>query len=224
MSEATPVAHVVDDDESIRALWQWLMDSRVVAVRTYASAAEFMAAHRDEGPACLVLDLKLPDMNGLELQKSLTARGVGVTIGRRFGHAGDGSVSYTYGHSSRMAGVSGEPGVSRALAFRDNDFHDFVARLQAVLRATDTRIAAFCRMNTLAPDAEGPGTEADRFTRFDVQLSQGIPFIGELTRADWELLLAYRNLFYEVSEGGTLDELSVVNPPTRMLGGITVRF
>jgi len=35
----------------------------------------------------------------------------------------------------------------------------------------------------LAPDAEGPGTEADRFTRFDVQLSQGIPFIGELTRA-----------------------------------------
>ena len=57
-----------------------------------------------------------------------------------------------------------------------------------------------------------------------MQLSQGIPFLGELTSADWELLLAYRNLFYETTEGGTLDELAVVNPPSRVLGGITVRF
>lgn len=154
---------------------------------------------------------------------SITARGMGVTLGRRFGQAVDGSVTYTYGHSSRkgrFAGAAG-PGV---LAFPENDFHDVAARLQAVLRLTDTRIAAFCRINTLSPDAEGPGTEGERFTRFDVQLSQGIPFLGELTRADWELLLAYRNLFYETTEGGTLDELAVVNPPSRVLGGITVRF
>jgi hypothetical protein len=154
---------------------------------------------------------------------SVRASGLGVSVGRRFGQSVDGSVSYTYGHSSRQ-GRSTAPAAGTVLVFPENDFHDFVARLQAVLRPTDTRIVAFCRVNTLTPDAEGPGTEGDTFTRFDVQLSQGIPFLGDLTRADWELLLAYRNLFYEATEGGTLDELAVVNPPSRVLGGITVRF
>jgi hypothetical protein len=45
-----------------------------------------------------------------------------------------------------------------------------------------------------------------------------------LTRADWEVLLSVRNLFYEVSEGGTLDELAVLHPPKRVLGGISIRF
>jgi outer membrane receptor protein involved in Fe transport len=154
---------------------------------------------------------------------SVSARGMGVTVGRRFGLAVDGSVSYSYGRSSLKEGSVALP-AGGAPAFRDNDFHDLAARLQAVLRQTDTRIVAFCRVNTLAADAEGPGAEGDLLTRFDVQLSQGIPFLGELTRADWELLLAYRNLFYETTEGGTLDELTVLNSPSRVLGGITVRF
>lgn len=74
------LAYVVDDDESIRTLWQWLMESRGIAVRTFASAAAFMAAYRDEGTACLVLDLQLPDMSGLELQRQLAARGVDIPI------------------------------------------------------------------------------------------------------------------------------------------------
>ena len=60
--------------------------------------------------------------------------------------------------------------------------------------------------------------------RFDVQLRQGLPFLGSLTRADWEFLLAVRNLFYETTEGATLDEVAVLNPPKRVLGGISVRF
>lgn len=155
---------------------------------------------------------------------SLDARGVGVTLGRRFSRAVEGSVTYTYGYSRRSTRTTRTDGLVGAFAYADNDFHDLVARLNAVLESTDTRLIAFCRFNSLSPDAEGPGTESERTTRFDVQLSQGIPFLGELTRADWELLLAYRNLFYETTEAGMLDELAVVNPPNRMLGGITVRF
>jgi len=155
---------------------------------------------------------------------SLSARGVGVTLARRFSHAVEGSVTYTYGYSTGATRMAGALGPAGALAYANNDFHDFVARLNAVLDVTDTHLIAFCRFNSLSPDAEGPGTEGERTTRFDVQLSQGIPFLGELTRADWNLLLAYRNLFYETTEAGMLDEIAVVNPPNRMLGGITVKF
>ena len=74
------IAYVVDDDESIRTLWQWLMESRGYPVRTFASASEFIAGYRDEGAACLVLDLNLPDMSGLELQRYLSAQGVEIPI------------------------------------------------------------------------------------------------------------------------------------------------
>ena len=60
--------------------------------------------------------------------------------------------------------------------------------------------------------------------RFDVQLSQGLPFLGGFTRADWNFLLAVRNVFYETSEGALMDEVAVINPPKRVLGGISVRF
>ena len=107
------------------------------------------------------------------------------------------------------------------------------SRVATLAQVTPNREMAFTSLNGTVDVTLPAATKANLrlrssngeiYSDFDVQLSQGIPFIGELTRADWELLLAYRNLFYEVSEGGTLDELSVVNPPTRMLGGITVRF
>jgi hypothetical protein len=70
-----------------------------------------------------------------------------------------------------------------------------------------------------------PGTSrASTATRFDVQLTQGLPFLAPLTRADWELLVAVRNMFYEASQVGFLDELAVQDPPTRVVGGIAVRF
>jgi len=75
----TPTAYVVDDDESIRTLWCWLMESNGVAVRTFASAGEFIESYRGE-PGCLVLDVRLPGMSGLELQEYLARNGVGIPI------------------------------------------------------------------------------------------------------------------------------------------------
>jgi hypothetical protein len=104
----------------------------------------------------------------------------------------------------------------------DAEFHDVGGRLETAFSRTDTRLVAYCRFNTLV--SPEPGTAARRTTRFDVQLSQGLPFLGTLTRADWDVLVAFRNLFYEGDEGAVLDEVAVANPPRRVLGGISVRF
>ncbi len=67
----TPTAYVVEDDESISTLWRWLMESNGIAVRTFKSALEFIHGYTPGAPGCLVLDLRLPGMSGLELQDYL---------------------------------------------------------------------------------------------------------------------------------------------------------
>ena len=156
----------------------------------------------------------------------LQARGMGLTVTRRFGDAFSGSVTYTYGHSWRRAPVAvTEAGALPDLfAYHDADFHDVVGRIETFIDWSDTRVIAFYRLNRLTPEVEGKKTGALANARFDVQVRQGLPFLGGLTRADWEFLLAVRNLFYETSEGASLDEVTVLNPPKRVLGGISVRF
>lgn len=85
-SGVTPTVYVVDDDEAIRTLWRWLMESNGIAVQTFASAAEFIAEYRPGGPACLVLDVRLPGMSGPELQEHLKQRGVEIPIVFVSGH------------------------------------------------------------------------------------------------------------------------------------------
>ena len=87
MSEAPlPTAYVVDDDDAIRTLWRWLMESNAIPVQTYASAAEFIAGYRRGAPGCLVLDLDLPGMSGLELQEYLNREGIEIPIVFVTGH------------------------------------------------------------------------------------------------------------------------------------------
>jgi carboxypeptidase family protein len=145
-------------------------------------------------------------------------RGMGVKVSRRFGDVLQGSMTYTYGHSWRPEAVAAQP----MLAFREGDFHDLAARVETMIEGTDTRVVAFCRVNRLASPELLQGSMTN--TRFDVQVSQGLPFLGAITRADWDVLVAVRNLFYEASEGGVLDEMAVAHPPKRVLGGISVRF
>jgi TonB-dependent receptor-like protein/carboxypeptidase family protein len=156
------------------------------------------------------------------------ARGLGVTVGRCFGDVVRGSMSYTYGRTQRDEAGLATHGDVIALAHPESGFHDFAARVETVIEGTDTRLVAYYRLNRLNPVADGgegvPEPAALTNTRFDVQLSQGLPFLGSLTRADWDFLVAVRNLFYETSEGALLDEVAVSNPPKRVLGGISVRF
>jgi len=82
-----PTAFVVDDDEAIRTLWRWLMESNGIGVRTFASATEFIAGYDAGTPGCLVLDLKLPGMSGLELQEYLLRERIDIPIVIVTGHA-----------------------------------------------------------------------------------------------------------------------------------------
>jgi hypothetical protein len=152
----------------------------------------------------------------------LTARGMGLTISRQMGMV-TGSMTYTYGHGRRMGlGAVPEDLLSeRVLTFTETDFHDVVARVETVIAGTDTRLLALYRLNSLIPQGD---ERAVNSTRFDVQLSQGLPFLGDITHADWDLLLAVRNFYYEEADGALLDEVAVINPPKRVLGGIAVRF
>ncbi len=79
-SDQRPTVYVVDDDESIRTLWRWLMESNGIAVKTFATAADFIESYRNGGAGCLVLDLKLPGMSGLELQQYLNRKDVEIPI------------------------------------------------------------------------------------------------------------------------------------------------
>jgi hypothetical protein len=72
-----------------------------------------------------------------------------------------------------------------------------------------------------SPAAEADDAELD--ARFDVQVSQRLPFLA-FTNAQWEVLFAVRNLFREFDAGAFYDELLVVRPPKRIVGGLLVRF
>jgi FixJ family two-component response regulator len=71
MSPASPVIFVVDDDVSVRESLELLMRHEGLAVETFTSAQEFLARPRVSVPSCLILDVSLPDLNGLELQKRI---------------------------------------------------------------------------------------------------------------------------------------------------------
>jgi len=84
--QTRPTAYIVDDDESIRTLWRWLLESNGMAVEAFATAKEFIDAYQPGGPACLVLDLRLPGMSGLELQEYLREREISIPIVFVTGH------------------------------------------------------------------------------------------------------------------------------------------
>jgi FixJ family two-component response regulator len=80
VTEAPPTVFVVDDDASVRRSTERQVRSLGFGVRTFASAKEFLDAARGEGPACLVLDVHLPGLGGLDLQRELTTSGVRIPV------------------------------------------------------------------------------------------------------------------------------------------------
>jgi FixJ family two-component response regulator len=71
---------VVDDDPSMREALQDLFHSIGIETRTYATARDFSAAAVSDAPGCLVIDIRLPDMNGLDFQTQLTQMGVQLPV------------------------------------------------------------------------------------------------------------------------------------------------
>ena len=75
-----PRVHIVDDDEAMRDSLKWLVESRGLRVELYPSAEAFLDAYDNGFCGCLVLDVRMPGMNGLDLYEQLQARGGALPV------------------------------------------------------------------------------------------------------------------------------------------------
>jgi FixJ family two-component response regulator len=80
MKEQDPIVFVIDDDRMIREGLQGLIKSVGLRVETFASAQDFLGAKRPDAPACLVLDVRMPGLSGLDLQLKLRDGGIPIPI------------------------------------------------------------------------------------------------------------------------------------------------
>ena len=80
MREDPATVFVVDDDEAVRASLKLLLKTLGLPAQTYASAQEFLATFDERRGGCLVLDIRMPGMSGLELQEELNTRGAMMPI------------------------------------------------------------------------------------------------------------------------------------------------
>ena len=153
--------------------------------------------------------------------------GVGITYTHALADNVRGSIDY----SVAAADWANQPSRDRlhlartvpgALREDGERIHDITTTLETAFPQSDTRIFLLYKMNSayVRDDQLSPGLDA----RWDVQVTQGLPFMS-FTNAEWEMLVGVRNLFREAfTETSVYDELLVVRPPKRLVGGITVRF
>jgi FixJ family two-component response regulator len=128
MIDLTPTVYIVDDDNGVRSSIRILMKSVGLPATTFASAQEFLAAYHATQGGCVVLDIRMPGMSGLELQQELNQRGAVIPVIFITGH---GDVP--------MAVEAMRHGAFDFLQkpFRDQDLIDRVQ--QALLRDRETR-------------------------------------------------------------------------------------
>ena len=81
-----PTVFVVDDDQAMRGSLQWLLESLKLNVETYASAKDFLSAYDPVHPGCLLLDVRMPDVSGLQLQEILAQRQIRIPVILITGH------------------------------------------------------------------------------------------------------------------------------------------
>ena len=86
MIAVAPLVFVVDDDPSVRKSLARLLESAGYVVEAFAAAREFLARERYAGPCCLVLDVRMPGLSGLDVQQTLAAAGRRMSIIFATGH------------------------------------------------------------------------------------------------------------------------------------------
>ncbi len=80
MTEEKPTVFVVDDDEAVRESLRFLISSVDLQVKTFASATDFLDAYQPGLQGCLVVDVRMPGMSGLELQRQLSDRSISLPV------------------------------------------------------------------------------------------------------------------------------------------------
>jgi FixJ family two-component response regulator len=74
------IVHVIDDDESVRSALQLLLQTVDLEAHSYESVQQFLDTAAYDGPGCIVLDVRLPGISGLDFQKQLTALGIRLPV------------------------------------------------------------------------------------------------------------------------------------------------
>jgi FixJ family two-component response regulator len=85
-ADTTPTVFIIDDDASVRASIQGLLKSAGFRSESFGTAEEFLRGKRPEGPSCLVLDVSLPGVSGLDFQRELADAGIQIPIVFVTGH------------------------------------------------------------------------------------------------------------------------------------------
>ncbi|NIF55999.1 response regulator [Burkholderia sp. Ax-1724] len=80
MTDATPLVYIVDDDNGMRTSLAWLLESVGIRSQGFVSAADFLNAFDVNVPACLVLDVRMPEASGFDVQDALNRRGATLPI------------------------------------------------------------------------------------------------------------------------------------------------
>jgi FixJ family two-component response regulator len=80
MTTSVPLISIVDDDDTVRAATESLVRSLGFETRTFASAESFLRSSSSQATRCLILDVQMPNMSGIELQERLTELGFEIPI------------------------------------------------------------------------------------------------------------------------------------------------
>jgi FixJ family two-component response regulator len=80
MMDPNTTVFVVDDEEAVRQSLKWLVGSIKLKVATFPSAEAFLRSYRPETPGCIVLDVRMPEMSGIELMDRLHEQGISIPI------------------------------------------------------------------------------------------------------------------------------------------------
>jgi len=133
VKDTAPRVHIVDDDEAVRSSLRFLIRSVGLAAQPYESAQAFLESYDPRQPGCLLLDVRMPGMSGLDLQQELNQRGATIPVIFITGH---GDVP--------MAVAAMQCGAFDFLQkpFRDQDLLDRVQRAMARDAESRGRLAA----------------------------------------------------------------------------------
>jgi FixJ family two-component response regulator len=146
---------VVDDDETMRGSLRWLLESLKLNVQTYASAQDFLSDYDPVQPGCLVLDVRMPDISGLQLHEILRQRQIHIPVILITGH-GDISMAV---HAMKAG----------AFDFIEKPFHD-----QALLERIQQGLAMDARQRREAAEREKTIERLGSLTTREGEVLEGV--------------------------------------------------
>lgn len=194
MTAGSPLVLIVDDDPSVRKGLTRLLGSAGYTVEAFASAQEFLAREPHAGPCCLVLDVRMPDLTGIQLQELL------ATTGRRM------SIVFVTGHADVRTSVKAMKAGAVDLLTKPVDARDLLAAIQrAVTRDEHDRAAAARRAEVQRRVGMLTPREAEVFARVVTGMLN--KQIGAVLGIGEKTVKVHRARVMEKMEAGSVAEL-----------------